>query len=272
MSTREEMIAHERTVDEVAAELGCDSLAYLSLGRRLRGDPRRRATSTATPASPASTRWRGRGRRQVRARAAGRPRRQAWTSPTRRRRSQRAFLRQFGTRAEAAPGPCSRRSRPRAGPLAAQLGRLRAPAGRGCRVARAARAVRGRGRPGVDGLGAAGPRRAARGAGGGWPRLRRPAGADGGRASPSSTCRCHGRCSPEPVTDGARWGGQRPRLRGERAGRGVRRLRRQATRGWVVREDGRALATVSVLEHEGDAFVVFVATARCARARALPRR
>jgi amidophosphoribosyltransferase len=31
MSTREEMIAHDRTVDEVAAELGCDSLAYLSL-------------------------------------------------------------------------------------------------------------------------------------------------------------------------------------------------------------------------------------------------
>jgi amidophosphoribosyltransferase len=31
MSTREEMIAHERTVDEVAEELGCDSLAYLSL-------------------------------------------------------------------------------------------------------------------------------------------------------------------------------------------------------------------------------------------------
>jgi amidophosphoribosyltransferase len=32
MSTREEMIAHERTVDEIAQELGCDSLAYLSLG------------------------------------------------------------------------------------------------------------------------------------------------------------------------------------------------------------------------------------------------
>jgi amidophosphoribosyltransferase len=32
MSTREEMIAHDRTVEEVAAELGCDSLAYLSLG------------------------------------------------------------------------------------------------------------------------------------------------------------------------------------------------------------------------------------------------
>jgi amidophosphoribosyltransferase len=31
MSTREEMIAHGRTVPEVAAELGCDSLAYLSL-------------------------------------------------------------------------------------------------------------------------------------------------------------------------------------------------------------------------------------------------
>jgi amidophosphoribosyltransferase len=31
MSTREEMIAHERTVSEIAAELGCDSLAYLSL-------------------------------------------------------------------------------------------------------------------------------------------------------------------------------------------------------------------------------------------------
>ncbi len=31
MSTREEMIAHERSVLEIAAELGCDSLAYLSL-------------------------------------------------------------------------------------------------------------------------------------------------------------------------------------------------------------------------------------------------
>jgi amidophosphoribosyltransferase len=31
MSTREEMVAHDRTVEEVAAELGCDSLAYLSL-------------------------------------------------------------------------------------------------------------------------------------------------------------------------------------------------------------------------------------------------
>src|SRR4051812_39330576 len=31
MSTREEMAAHGRTVDEIAVELGCDSLAYLSL-------------------------------------------------------------------------------------------------------------------------------------------------------------------------------------------------------------------------------------------------
>jgi amidophosphoribosyltransferase len=31
MSTREEMIAHERTVEEVAREVGADSLAYLSL-------------------------------------------------------------------------------------------------------------------------------------------------------------------------------------------------------------------------------------------------
>ena len=31
MSTREEMIAHGRTEPEIAAELGCDSLAYLSL-------------------------------------------------------------------------------------------------------------------------------------------------------------------------------------------------------------------------------------------------
>jgi amidophosphoribosyltransferase len=31
MSTREEMIAHEKTVEEIAAELGCDSLAYLPL-------------------------------------------------------------------------------------------------------------------------------------------------------------------------------------------------------------------------------------------------
>ncbi|MEA2220452.1 MAG: amidophosphoribosyltransferase [Solirubrobacteraceae bacterium] len=44
MSTREEMIAHGRTVEEVAAELHCDSLAYLSLAgvyEAVRGAPGR---------------------------------------------------------------------------------------------------------------------------------------------------------------------------------------------------------------------------------------
>ena len=31
MSTSQEMVAHGRSVEEIAAELGCDSLAYLSL-------------------------------------------------------------------------------------------------------------------------------------------------------------------------------------------------------------------------------------------------
>jgi len=31
MSTKEEMVAHGRTVEEIAKELSCDSLAYLSL-------------------------------------------------------------------------------------------------------------------------------------------------------------------------------------------------------------------------------------------------
>jgi len=41
MSTREEMIAHERTPEQIAQELGCDSLAYLSLAgvyEAVRGD------------------------------------------------------------------------------------------------------------------------------------------------------------------------------------------------------------------------------------------
>ena len=44
MSTREEMIAHGRTVEQVAAELNCDSLAYLSLEgvyEAIRGDRER---------------------------------------------------------------------------------------------------------------------------------------------------------------------------------------------------------------------------------------
>ena len=44
MSAREEMSAHERTVEQIAAELGCDSLAYLSLDgvyEAVRGDRER---------------------------------------------------------------------------------------------------------------------------------------------------------------------------------------------------------------------------------------
>ena len=44
MSTREEMIAHDRTVEEIAAELGCDSLAYLSLEGVYEAIERERAT------------------------------------------------------------------------------------------------------------------------------------------------------------------------------------------------------------------------------------
>ena len=55
MSTREEMIAHGRTTEEVAAELGCDSLHYLSLEGVYEAIRGTRAT-TATPASPASIR------------------------------------------------------------------------------------------------------------------------------------------------------------------------------------------------------------------------
>ena len=55
MSTREEMIAHNRTVAEVAAELGSDSLAYLSLEGVYEAIGAR-AGPTATPASRVSTR------------------------------------------------------------------------------------------------------------------------------------------------------------------------------------------------------------------------
>ena len=69
MSTREEMIAHGRTTAEVAAELGCDSLHYLSLegvyeaiGAHAR-HPLRRLLQRPLPA-----RRHRRGQRQVRAR------------------------------------------------------------------------------------------------------------------------------------------------------------------------------------------------------------
>ena len=44
MSTREEMIAHDRTVEQIAAELGADSLHYLSLEGSTRRSTGRRTT------------------------------------------------------------------------------------------------------------------------------------------------------------------------------------------------------------------------------------
>ena len=76
MSTREEMIAHGRTVDEIAAELGCRLAGLPVAGGRLRGGARPTASATATRASPATTRWPGSddAEREVRARAAARAR------------------------------------------------------------------------------------------------------------------------------------------------------------------------------------------------------
>ena len=71
MPTSEEMIAHGRTVDEVAAEVDADSLAYLSLDGRVRGcrlrarDALRRLLHGRLPA-----RGRARGERQARPRRA----------------------------------------------------------------------------------------------------------------------------------------------------------------------------------------------------------
>ena len=62
MSTREEMVAHGRTTEEVAAELGCDSLAYISLDgvyEAVRGDraqPLRRLLHRASTRSKARAR------------------------------------------------------------------------------------------------------------------------------------------------------------------------------------------------------------------------
>ena len=73
MSTREEMIAHDRTIDEIADELGADSLAYLSIDGRLRGgrDAARRTLRRLLHRRVPARRRRRR-ERQVRARAAPR--------------------------------------------------------------------------------------------------------------------------------------------------------------------------------------------------------
>ena len=147
---------------------GCDSLAYLSLEgvyEAVGGDARR---ATATPASPASTRWRdGERRRQVRARAArssGRGRGELRDAARHRARSRvyAARRRAAGARARLAAG-----RRRRAGAPDRSL--LNAVALRRRRVPRAldelGASTRGR-RPRVDGVGAPGRRRRCRGAGG----------------------------------------------------------------------------------------------------------
>ena len=56
MSTREEMIAHNRTIEEIADELDADSLAYLSMDGVYEAIGGARPRTTATPASAATTR------------------------------------------------------------------------------------------------------------------------------------------------------------------------------------------------------------------------
>ncbi len=110
MSTREEMIAHGRTTEEVAAELGCDSLHYLSLeGVYEAVGPR--APPTATRASPASTRCEGTGEgtastrsRTTRAADAPRPRSAPARHARRRRRRCSGYCRSPARPAVRRPG------------------------------------------------------------------------------------------------------------------------------------------------------------------------
>ena len=145
MSTREEMIAHGRTVDEVAAELGCDSLAYLSLdgvyeaisGSRdehcdacFSGEYPLASWPRATASSRSSCRSSTPSRGPRRARA-------------RRHASQLRVLRALprATRRGGRLGRSVRRSSPaRAGPLAAQRRRSTTTRPTSCRARSATRA------------------------------------------------------------------------------------------------------------------------------------
>jgi glutamine phosphoribosylpyrophosphate amidotransferase len=66
MSTRQELVASDLTIDEINAFLGADSLGYLSLDGLVRRRVRRRMTSAAR-ASTASIRSRSGASQEVRA-------------------------------------------------------------------------------------------------------------------------------------------------------------------------------------------------------------
>ena len=138
MSTREEMIAHDRTIDEVAAELGCDSLHYLSLGGVYEAVAAS-AARTATPASAATTRSPGPTKRPASTRSSRtRPCRAARRGPVAPARSRRP---RRSRRSEAPPSPGAHAARPAAGAASLDQRRLCGrPARRGAFTS-AARAV-----------------------------------------------------------------------------------------------------------------------------------
>ncbi len=74
MSTREEMIAHGRTVEEIARRARAATRSPTSRWRASTRRSAASAASTATPASPASTRWPGPTTRRPRTRSSARSR------------------------------------------------------------------------------------------------------------------------------------------------------------------------------------------------------
>ena len=210
MSTSEEMVAHDRTVEEVAQRARL-RLARLPLARgRLRGDPLDARRPTATPASPASTRSSaptrrtGSSRSRKRRRSGYNPWREARGHPPhhlhhRRRAAQRRLLRARDGPADGQedrqPGPAHDLP-----PLLRRRGRLAGPRPDVLRVPgrRARQGGRGDGPPpdpprrlrrtrstsGPTGWAARGSRRGARAA-----RSSSPTRRASSTSSPSSTCR-----------------------------------------------------------------------------------
>ena len=124
MSTREEMVAHNRTIDEIADELGADSLAYLSMegvyeaiGTPPRG-PLRRLLQRPLPARrPRRGEWqiRPRGHRRLNRSDGGSSRSSSWP------RARAPTCRRSSTSCTAARGsrwPASAPTTRRAGPAA----------------------------------------------------------------------------------------------------------------------------------------------------------